>query len=104
MVKVLLDVGGRKVLTSKSTLCKYENTLFSGLFSGRFAVTTESDGSIFIDRSPKVIFRANIRILYSLAKVFPKCSTLTQYSTICAMGRSSSPRTRRSDSRYDRRP
>lgn len=48
--KVRLDVGGIFFSTSVSTLCKYEDSMLSAMFSGRHKLEESSDGTIFIDR------------------------------------------------------
>jgi hypothetical protein len=48
--KILLDVGGRKFSTSRTTLTSVPDTYLASLFSGRFALTTDAEGSYFIDR------------------------------------------------------
>jgi len=48
--KIKLDVGGFHFTTSKSTLTNLSNTMLSSMFSGRFSLKTDEDGSYFIDR------------------------------------------------------
>jgi len=50
--KIVLDVGGTRFATAKSTLLKFENTYFTGLLSSSNWKPGE-DGSYFIDRNPK---------------------------------------------------
>jgi hypothetical protein len=45
-------VGGTLFRTTTTTLC-FEQSLFTGMFSGRFPVEPNSEGHYFIDRSPK---------------------------------------------------
>lgn len=47
---IKLDIGGYIYKTTKTTLTKYKNTYFSGLFSGKYKIIEQEDGSIFIDR------------------------------------------------------
>ncbi|GAM19022.1 hypothetical protein SAMD00019534_021970 [Acytostelium subglobosum LB1] len=47
---IKLNVGGHLFFTSISTLCAESNSMFSAMFSGRFPIQTEEDGSVFIDR------------------------------------------------------
>jgi hypothetical protein len=48
--KILLDVGGHKFSTSRTTLTSVPDTYLASLFSGRFELTTDAEGSYFIDR------------------------------------------------------
>eukprot|EP01104_Vermistella_antarctica_P015985 TRINITY_DN5355_c0_g8_i1.p1 TRINITY_DN5355_c0_g8~~TRINITY_DN5355_c0_g8_i1.p1 ORF type:complete len:351 (-),score=81.89 TRINITY_DN5355_c0_g8_i1:60-1112(-) len=49
---VKLNVGGRKFTTTKTTLMGTGgHTYFTGLLSGKFAVTMDEDGAYFIDRN-----------------------------------------------------
>ena len=48
--KVLLDVGGHKFSTSRTTLTSVPDTYLASLFSGRFELTTDAEGAYFIDR------------------------------------------------------
>ena len=48
--KVKLDVGGFHFTTSRSTLTKFPNTMLGSMFSGRFSLKCDEDGSYFIDR------------------------------------------------------
>ena len=47
---VNVDVGGTHFYVSRSVLMAESNSLLDSLFSGRFHVDTQADGSIFIDR------------------------------------------------------
>lgn len=50
--KIVLDVGGTRFATSKSSLLRFPGTYFTGLLgSGKWK--PEDDGSYFIDRNPK---------------------------------------------------
>jgi BTB/POZ domain len=53
MDRVTLNVGGRKFLTTIGTLVDRSN-YFASLFSGRWAMPKQLDGSIFIDTDPNV--------------------------------------------------
>lgn len=46
----MIDVGGKRFATTKATLTKYPESLFTAMLS---VWTPEDDGSYFIDRSPK---------------------------------------------------
>ncbi len=46
---VTLNVGGRRFMTTTSTLCKF-NGMFCKMFSDKWSVREESDGNVFIDR------------------------------------------------------
>jgi len=48
--KVRLNVGGKKFVTSLSTLVYMQNTYFHAMFSGHFNVREDDDGEYFIDR------------------------------------------------------
>jgi len=50
--KIILDVGGKKFATSKSTLLSHTDSYFYGLLSSGHWQPDE-DGSYFIDRNPK---------------------------------------------------
>ena len=45
-----VDVGGSSFHVSRSTLVAQPNSLLDSLFSGRFRIDTQADGSLFIDR------------------------------------------------------
>ncbi|XP_067678331.1 BTB/POZ domain-containing protein KCTD7-like isoform X2 [Haliotis asinina] len=44
-----LNVGGRHLTTSLSTLRKYPDSMLAAMFSGRYPVTKDTDGRFFID-------------------------------------------------------
>lgn len=46
---VKLNVGGHKYSISLSTLRQYPDTMFGAMFSGRYTLISEADGSYFID-------------------------------------------------------
>ena len=48
-----LNIGGETTATLRSTLTKYDQTFLSAMFSGKFPLTTDSLGKIFIDRPAK---------------------------------------------------
>jgi len=48
--RVKVDVGGRPFHVSRSVLTSVPNSMLESLFSGRFRVDTQADGSVFIDR------------------------------------------------------
>jgi len=50
--KVKLDVGGKIFSTSMTTLTNAPNSMLSAMFSGRYNLETDPDGTIFIDRNP----------------------------------------------------
>jgi hypothetical protein len=68
---VILDVGGYKYKTTISTLTKYPQTYFNGLFSGKYPIRKQKDGSIFIDRDGKH-FRYILNFLRNGRIVFPE--------------------------------
>lgn len=49
--RIKLDVGGRIFHVSRETLIK-QDSFFSSMFSGKFSIMPESDGTYFIDRDP----------------------------------------------------
>jgi hypothetical protein len=50
---IYLNVGGTKFMTTKQTLTSQGENFFSSMFSGKFPIIQESDGTIFIDRDAK---------------------------------------------------
>ena len=48
--RIKLDVGGGQFHVSRSVLLTERNSLLDSLFSGRFRVDMQTDGSLFIDR------------------------------------------------------
>jgi hypothetical protein len=48
--KILLDVGGHKFTTSRQTLTAVADTYMESMFSGRFELSPDADGTYFIDR------------------------------------------------------
>jgi len=51
--KIKLDVGGIKFSTTLTTLTSDADSMLSAMFSGRFSLERDEDGSIFIDRNGK---------------------------------------------------
>ena len=47
---VTLNVGGTKYTTSLSSLTKYPDSMLGAMFSGRYTLPQQEDGSFFIDR------------------------------------------------------
>lgn len=47
---VKLNVGGCIYITTKSTLCKYPNSMLGAMFNGSMTTTVDQDGCHFIDR------------------------------------------------------
>jgi len=72
--KIKLDVGGKSFTTTLNTLTLIGGTFFSGMFSGRFPVRAESDGSYFIDRDPQMF----PYILNFLRGISPDIKTITK--------------------------
>jgi len=68
---VTLNVGGQNFKTTSSTLRKYPSTYFSGLFSGKYQIKKQRDGTIFIDRDG-THFRLLLNFMRSGQIVFPK--------------------------------
>jgi len=50
--RVSLDVGGKQFHTTWATLTRNTRSMFSSMFSGRFPVEYQADGTVFIDRDP----------------------------------------------------
>ena len=48
--KMKLDVGGSYFHVSRKVLTSQPDCLLDSLFSGRFRIETQADGSVFIDR------------------------------------------------------
>ena len=48
--KISLDIGGNKFSTSLQTLRTDSGSVFGAMFSGRYPIPKQEDGSIFIDR------------------------------------------------------
>ena len=51
--RVVLNVGGKRIETSRQTLCNAQDSMLAAMFSGRHALTPDEDGSFFIDRDGK---------------------------------------------------
>jgi len=51
---IALNVGGKKMTTLKSTLCKYQDSMLAVMFSGRHVLNQDEEERIFIDRDPSV--------------------------------------------------
>eukprot|EP01116_Phalansterium_solitarium_P002178 TRINITY_DN1203_c0_g1_i5.p1 TRINITY_DN1203_c0_g1~~TRINITY_DN1203_c0_g1_i5.p1 ORF type:complete len:504 (+),score=75.00 TRINITY_DN1203_c0_g1_i5:28-1512(+) len=47
---VRLNVGGTPYSTARSTLTKFRDSMLGAMFSGQFALNTDRDGQVFIDR------------------------------------------------------
>lgn len=47
---IKLNVGGHIYMTCLSTLTRDPNSMLASMFSGRYKVTTQEDGTVFIDR------------------------------------------------------
>jgi hypothetical protein len=67
---LILDVGGIKFKTTKSTLKKYPDTYFTGLLNDKYPLLKQEDGSIFIDRDGKH-FRLLLNFLRSGRIILP---------------------------------
>eukprot|EP01116_Phalansterium_solitarium_P022992 TRINITY_DN7837_c0_g1_i1.p1 TRINITY_DN7837_c0_g1~~TRINITY_DN7837_c0_g1_i1.p1 ORF type:complete len:349 (+),score=83.36 TRINITY_DN7837_c0_g1_i1:96-1049(+) len=52
--RVRLDVGGTVFCTTLSTLTRVEQSYFASMFSGRWPLEQQDDGSYFVDRDPFV--------------------------------------------------
>lgn len=69
--QIVLEVGGTKFKTSRSTLCKHEGSFFEAMFSGRHVHEPSPDGSFFIDRDP-TYFQDILNYLRTGAAVTPE--------------------------------
>jgi len=49
--KIVLDIGGRKFATSRSTILSYKGSRFDSISNGQWK--PEADGSYFVDRDPE---------------------------------------------------
>lgn len=49
-----LDVGGARFKTSMSTLTSVPDSMLGAMFSGRFELNRQADGSVFIDRDGRL--------------------------------------------------
>eukprot|EP01116_Phalansterium_solitarium_P001142 TRINITY_DN10920_c0_g1_i1.p2 TRINITY_DN10920_c0_g1~~TRINITY_DN10920_c0_g1_i1.p2 ORF type:complete len:115 (-),score=14.00 TRINITY_DN10920_c0_g1_i1:77-421(-) len=47
---VLLNVGGSPYCTTRSSLTKFRDTMLGAMFSGQYALNTDRDGRVFLDR------------------------------------------------------
>lgn len=67
-----LNVGGTKFQTTRETLTKVPDSFFETLLSGRWSVTLDREGCIFIDRDPGV-FGIILKYLrdYPKPKIYP---------------------------------
>ena len=52
--RIKMDVGGKIFAAGKSTLTSRPETFFGAMFSGRFPMCPQDDGTYFIDRDPSV--------------------------------------------------
>ena len=52
--RIRLNVGGKRIETSRGTLCSVEDSMLAAMFSGRHTLTPDEDGSYFIDRDGKL--------------------------------------------------
>lgn len=68
--RITLNIGGHRFETTVSTLYKDTNSLLSKMFSGKYELTQDSDGSYFIDRDGSC-FRYILNYLRNLAVYIP---------------------------------
>ena len=59
---VLLNVGGTKYLTVKSTLQKYPRSLLEAMFRENVSLSTDKDGNYFIDRCEHIFQFAILKV------------------------------------------
>merc|ERR1712176_1412410 len=50
--RIIINVGGSMYETTLNTLSTDQNSMLSAMFSGRFKIERDENGSIFIDRDP----------------------------------------------------
>ena len=50
---IRLNVGGKKLCTTRATLCQVEGSFLASLFSGRWEGTHDDDGAVFFDYNPQ---------------------------------------------------
>jgi hypothetical protein len=68
---ITLNVGGAKLQTTLTLLRKDETSVLATMFSGRFPIELDGDGSVFLDRDLD-IFELLIQSLEQGKKVKPK--------------------------------
>ena len=71
--KIKLNVGGKIFVTTIQTLTKDPDSMLASMFSGRFPMTPDEDGSFFIDRDPKY-FRFILNFLRTGVALLPETS------------------------------
>lgn len=67
---VVLNVGGALYTTTKSTLCRFSDSMLGAMFSGGMSTTTDTNGHYFIDRDGEV-FRHVLNFLRSTRLSLP---------------------------------
>ena len=77
-----LDVGGSHFQVTRSVLTSQPNCLLDSLFSGRFKIDKQQDGSVFIDRFVANMWHGAI-FLHAYAEI-PNTSHV--YYATCVMG------------------
>ena len=68
---VRLNVGGLIFTTSRSTLCKYPDSMLGAMFGGKFEITYDDAGCAFIDRDGKM-FRHVLNFIRTGTLLIPK--------------------------------
>ena len=58
-----LDVGGTNFHVSRHVLTSQPDCMLDSMFSGRFHLETQADGTIFIDRYPQNYLACALRLL-----------------------------------------
>jgi hypothetical protein len=76
---VILNVGGTKFTTTVATLTSNNNNFFASMFSDKFPLVVEEDGTIFIDRDGKY-FHYILNFLRD-PRWTPKCAGLKKHET-----------------------
>jgi len=76
--KIKLDIGGKCFTTTLNTLTIVGGSFFSGMFSGKFPVQVDSNGSYFVDRDPELF----PYILNFLRGIVPDVKNITKRELI----------------------
>ena len=66
---VKLDVGGSHFHVSRKVLTSEADNLLESLFSGRFKVETQADGTVFIDRLVKLVHTCDKNVNFVLGVI-----------------------------------
>lgn len=78
---VKLNVGGMIYTTTKSTLCKYPNSMIGAMFNGSMSTSLDENGCVFIDRDGE-LFKYVLNYLRSSRLALP--SDFRDLDQLCA--------------------